>query len=408
MEQETLSAWMRLPRPLQAMYFRNAAREAKKAKKRLEQQAGRMKNLQKHLEFHPLPEDDDEWKTWRIIAVDGSYSPRTSERVGVRQGTYQAGYMLFEGKRFIEEEYWSGTLSDDQMGDPDKTKKILELSCTNLERKIALQLLDKADLIIIDGSFFGFRVRCNEIRNKTLNLEEWKTGADLVDETRDMSLKLLNSGKALGVVKRVRTDALDGWLIYKHGDESHCINRNDRAILSYLMPENSWFAYKSLFGSLDTVIPVTPPIVTPFYVFSRLRARYRYFSRRPKTVSSDYLVKHTRDQVNRDIKKDLNVSSDALAVARYYLKNERYQLPMCIEAHKDVKITRYLSYLKADVHKATGLPYPIDLIDDNVTLPSGFTKEFLEEVESLLIREHSLDPNDLSDYFKSINPQKEE
>jgi len=54
----------------------------------------------------------------------------------------------------------------------------------------------------------------------------------------------------------------------------------------------------------------------------------------------------------------------------------------------------------------TGLPFPIDLIDENVLLPRGFTKEFVEEVEALLIQDKALDKVDLSNYFSYLNPQK--
>lgn len=395
MKEEDLSAWMKLPRPLQSQYFENAAREAAKAKEKLMQQVDKMKALLPHLKFKSIPKNE-EWKHWKIVAVDGSYSPNISERLGVRQGVYQAGCMLFEGEKFLKENYWSGTLSENQVGDPEKTTQILRLLCTNLERTIALRFLKDADLILIDGSFFGFRVRCNEIRRKRLDLEEWKTGAELVDDTRDKTLTLLNSEKALGIVKRIRTDALDGWLTYKYGNEKHCINQNDRAILACLMPENSLFSYKWLHAS----VPAS------FYAFNRYRAE-----RRGARGSADKILEKAQGAAVRQVEQDLGeevVGTDILVASRYYLRVKRYTLPMCIEAHRDVDINRYLAYLRENIHDVTGLPYPIDLIDDNVSVPTGFTQEFLEEIWGILIREHSLDPDDLTNYFQSINPQKEE
>lgn len=64
-----------------------------------------------------------------------------------------------------------------------------------------------------------------------------------------------------------------------------------------------------------------------------------------------------------------------------------------------------LAYFQANPNPVTGLPFPIDLIDQNVSLPRGFTKEF---VEALLIRDRELDGFDLSNYFMYINPQMEE
>jgi hypothetical protein len=36
--------------------------------------------------------------------------------------------------------------------------------------------------------------------------------------------------------------------------------------------------------------------------------------------------------------------------------------------------------------RATGLPLPLDMMDQNVGLPAGFTREFVEEIEANLIK----------------------
>jgi hypothetical protein len=61
-----------------------------------------------------------------------------------------------------------------------------------------------------------------------------------------------------------------------------------------------------------------------------------------------------------------------------------------------------------NINHATGLPFPIDLIDENVTLPAGFTNEFVEEIEAQLVRDPELDKLDLANNFAPINPQKKE
>jgi hypothetical protein len=50
----------------------------------------------------------------------------------------------------------------------------------------------------------------------------------------------------------------------------------------------------------------------------------------------------------------------------------------------------------------------LDMVDQNVRLPRGFTREFVEEVEADLIRDHQLDKFDLQNHFAYLNPQKEE
>jgi len=399
--QLNLSAWMELPKPLQFEYFDHARREAEKIKEKLLEQRKKFDILRKHLKFHPLPDDDQKWLKWKIVAVDGSYSTTICDRVGLRLGVYQAGYLIFEGRELKGEKYWSGVFIQDQdYTSLDVTRKILELLCTRLERQIALDALtrENPDLILIDGSFFGFRVKCEDVKNVRLPDDlKWSTGKDLVNEVRDYTLRLLNSMKAIGIVKRTRTCALDGWLIYKYGSDKYCIGQNDRAILQHIMPENTWFAYKSLFG-----------IPNAHLIFTRIRGRYRLLQKSKKEITQKDLLSIACRHVNHDLKRELGLSLNALPITQYYIKARKELLPLCIETHEKLNVVKYLGYLKSEINPSTGLPFPIDLIDSVITLPSGFTKEFLEEIEGILLKEHNLDPSDVTTYFKSINPQKEE
>ena len=58
--------------------------------------------------------------------------------------------------------------------------------------------------------------------------------------------------------------------------------------------------------------------------------------------------------------------------------------------------------------KATGLPLLLDLIDQDVGIPRGFTREFVEEIEATLARDPDLDKFELETRFSSLNPQKQE
>ena len=52
--------------------------------------------------------------------------------------------------------------------------------------------------------------------------------------------------------------------------------------------------------------------------------------------------------------------------------------------------------------------FPFDLTDSNVTIPSGLTQEFVEEVEAQLLKDNTLDLSDISNHFSRLNPQKNE
>jgi len=391
--------WSKMPITLQHQFFSHARDEALACKQKLTEQAEKIRQFSSFPEFKRVSEDD-QWKNWTVACVDGSYSPAISERIGARYGAYCGGYLIFKGEELVDEGYQSGTLSQDQVEDPEYTGMILSLLCINLERKIALHCLknEGVDLLLIDGSFFGFRARCSEIRNKEINNGDFVTGGDLVDSVRDKSIELVNSGKAVGIIKRVHTTALDGWLLYKHGDESCCMGRNDRSILASLMSPKSWFAYEWLLGSPGA-----------FNQFTGFRETYRRLVARRRFKGMNSVFKETVRLIERDIKRNLNCApDDVLQTARRYLRCNNSAPPFCFETRKDADPKPLVAYFQAVHNPATGLPFPIDLIDENVSLPRGFTKEFVEEVEALLIRDEELDKIDLSNYFMYINPQKEE
>ena len=98
----------------------------------------------------------------------------------------------------------------DQVKDPELTQRVLRLLCTKLERDVAVHCLENedVDLLLIDGSFFGFRANMYQIRKKDVNLPEFKKVGELVDYVRDASIELMQSGKTVGIIKGVRTTPL--------------------------------------------------------------------------------------------------------------------------------------------------------------------------------------------------------
>ena len=59
-------------------------------------------------------------------------------------------------------------------------------------------------------------------------------------------------------------------------------------------------------------------------------------------------------------------------------------------------------------NKATGLPIQLDLTDQDITIPAGFTREFVEEIEARLTKDSKLDMYEIENHFGSLNPQKQE
>jgi len=394
---ENFPEWVKIPTQMQYQFFELAEKQAEYIKANLLKNKEKLRKLGTLLRFNGIPESD-EWKNWRIAVVDGSDSPVISERIGGRFGTYGATYHIYQGLDHLEEEYFSGHFYDFQVGDPEVSKKLLSLLTTKLEREIAFACLKKdIDLLIIDGSFFGFRPRCRIVHNHELQSEEFKNGAELVKYIRDCSIRLLESRKAIGIIKRVQTSAIDGWMIHKTGNDTLRLNRNDKEILSSLMKEGEWFSYATAFG--DPVL---------FNYYTRLALAYRRYAA-DTSRSMESIFDASKGEVDRDIRRDLLCENEEIfKTTRHYVRCSYPAPPFCFETPINFDAEPVLAFFRASCSKVTGLPLPFDLTDQDITIPADFTKEFVEEIEARLVKEKDLDEYDLENHFASLNPQKME
>jgi len=79
-----------------------------------------------------------------------------------------------------------------------------------------------------------------------------------------------------------------------------------------------------------------------------------------------------------------------------------------IEVHPKMKLGPVIAFCQSSCNAATGLPLPLDLVDQAVGIPRGFTREFVEEIEATLAKDPDLDKFELETRFSSLNPQKGE
>jgi len=395
---QTTPNWLKLPVKLQHQFFEHAEAEAQRTKKLLLEQKKKLDEIRKLLSFKPI-HIDDSWKDWRVAVVDGSGSPMMSERIGGRFGTYSAGYHIFQGMELAEEEFFSGYITDDQVGSSEVSQKILGLLTTELEREVALKCVKKdVDLIMIDGPFFGFRPRCRIVAEKEIAVPVPRKGSDLVSRLVEMSLKLLDCGKAVGIIKRVQIAAIDGWTILRSGNRDLALSRNDKDILASLMKLGESFSYEKHFGFHDA-----------FNYLSRLAWAFGRFYTTEGGRSVESIYKACKGDVERNIRHNLNFEpSQILKTTRYYVRCSYPAAPFSIEVKPSMDIEPILSFCQATCNKATGLPLSLDLIDQDVGIPRGFTREFVEEIEATLARDPELDKFELETRFSSLNPQKQE
>ncbi len=389
--------WVKIPSKMQTQFFELAEKRAKNVKAKLLEDKKKLEKLRKLLTFSRIQEND-KWKDWRIAVVDGSDSPVMSERIGGRFGTYGATYHIFRGLDLVEEEYYSGDYSEYQIGDPETSMKMLQILTAILERETAMDCLRKdVDLVIIDGSFFGFRPNSRKIHNQQLPSSRLKTGLQLVKHVRDLSIRLLQSGKAIGIIKRVQSSALDGWTVYKNGNNDLQMNRNDKEILASMLREGEWFSYETAFQD-----------PTVFNYYTRLALAYsRYAVDLERSMQS--IFNAVKADVDRNIKRDLVCEPDLiLKTSRHYVRCAYPTSPFCFETPIGFDLNPLLAFFKASVNRATGLPIQLDLTDQDVTIPAGFTREFVEEIEARLTKDPELDKFEIENHFGSLNPQKQE
>jgi hypothetical protein len=59
----------------------------------------------------------------------------------------------------------------------------------------------------------------------------------------DMSMVLQGSGRAVGVIKRVRTAAIDGCMMHKSGSREVAMGCNDKDILASFMRSDEYLSF---------------------------------------------------------------------------------------------------------------------------------------------------------------------
>ena len=417
---------LKIPRPLQDKFFNAAEGEADRLLKRVGEIDKLIKRLSDEVArgISPIRLRSD-WRDMTIAVVDGSDTPAIDERIGVRFGLYAAAYKLFKGEDPLEngEGYLGDRLNEQIRVGKETFLKVLDLVTTYLERMLAEHLLKQntphVDLLILDGSFLGYRTGCSLVKGEQIDLTEPVTGKhfrtiyDLISEINDLTLKIAKSGRAVGVIKRVPTEAIEGYIRYRYG-EGEGLNLSDRALLSLVMSQGEVFSYEKYFGSRFRIDALS---------------WYRTVSRDPKVrgKSRDEILKEAERRVKVQLKADLTapasqkgkgkVSHEGILeladrLSRFFVLTREGLPPICVEVPNSVLVSEnlldnVLSYCLETSSPVTGLPKSLDLVDELVSLPRGLGKDFVTEVEARLLM-RGVDSRRLIALFSRFNPQKDE
>lgn len=416
---EEVPDFLKIPKPLQQKFFAVAEEEYRRILSRIEAMDDVLKWFRQELArgIRAVVKNDS-WRSMKIAFVDGSDTPAIDDRIGVRYGLYAVAFKVFKGIDSVENgEAYIGDRLVGEPGEPkEKFLKKLDLITTYYERVTALNLLRtdnyelKPDLVIIDGSFFGYRTGCSAVKRDELEWEDPLTKKrfhyfyELIVEISRLTEEILKTGRAIGVIKRVPTAAIDGYLRYKHGSDAG-INLSDRALLSLFLKTGEVFDYQQY---------LEPHLWYDTFSWYSSTAR----DRKMRGKDAEAILKEAERRIKIQIKSDLNPPNKkedehiirlVRGTRRFFIRTTEEQPPVCVEIPEDFDdnlLQPLISYLVDTANPATGLPLGLDLVDDLVSLPRGIGKEFIDEIEARLLM-HGIPRHKLMALFSRFNPQKE-
>lgn len=419
MEPEKIPAVLRIPRPLQERFYELAREEVSRLLKAIRSVDPRfLEPFEEVVGGAKREPRRVEWRDSVFAIVDGSDTPSIVERIGLKYGLSAAGLKLFRGLEALPEgESFVGEALRGQVNESkEEFLKKLDLVTVYLERRMALGALERADYVVLDGSFFGFRAGCSRVKERKLDWVDPFTHRrfgfvqELIDELVEMTEELLGTGRVFGVVKRVATSAIDGYVGYRYGPD-RMLGLSDRSVLMLVTSPGDVVEYSSVFDR-------------PHEVYSLLRSM---LEERSGAVSKEVLE---RDLATAERRFRVQLDSDLIpyearekerverlerlvrligSTERVFVRTVESQPPVCVElprdAPRDLKDLA-VTYALETFNPATGLPIALDVVDDLVSLPRGLGSEFVEEVEAELLR-RGIDVGSLRAFFSRVNPQKE-
>jgi hypothetical protein len=371
MVDEKESEWQKMAIPLQIQFVQ-------KINEVLDKYEVNFKNMEKGLEeireqyknVAQRASENSDWKSWKVVVIDGSNSAVT-ERNGISVFCISSvGIMVdVRTEKIIDEWYMSDVVTVER--DVEDLESYVGLKRMDLERKMIKEACKhKPDLIIIDGPFFP-------------SMKIIAVGED-TKELEDIQLNTLeaknNNIPIISIVKR----SVSKFFYYKAKLEGNLIpNITDKLLMTVILSPKT-------FGYLD-----------------KISTMWKYAYRgdfpidRGETKATSWLNTKWR-QFDKDFINSFDTPT-------YFVRSIdtadafKTEVP---DYCKD-KLNAILSFLVNWCNPDTGLPYAFDLVDQVSMVPSGFSKEFSEELEAGLIERFD-NPERvklISKFFSPLNPQ---
>ncbi|NWG08771.1 MAG: DNA double-strand break repair nuclease NurA [Nitrososphaerales archaeon] len=391
--------WKNLPIDLQERFYYEAEEEAGRLLDAIAEVERAVDEGRRKISnsFENLKKTD---RMMTIAAIDSSRSVTPGEKLGARFTVYSVGMVVVRGLEKMEEpRYGAGRLRTSQSSSSEFTRYLLALLQDLEERKMALHALERGDvdLVLIDGSFFGFSYEVFRIRREGLMTASMER---LLKETYDATQELINSRRCIGVVKRSRTRAIGGFLSYKEKRRHPLVSLSDKFILTLVMPPSTILKYPTL---------LTGP--QSFKIYSRLATQ---MGASVSTFDFDKELDNARRwvldtfigafQISKEEAEDI-ISS----LNRMYVRIFKEDSPFEMEYPTNVNMQMILDYLgnQVNFNEATGLPIALDMVDELVSIPREFTRDFAQEVEARIAQKYDGKLEAIRAFFTNLNPQKE-
>jgi hypothetical protein len=255
---------------------------------------------------------------------------------------------------------------------------------------MALESLNQCDLLILDGSFYGFVYGALRMKKSGYygDYEE-----KVLRETFEATENLRKSGKVIGVIKRSHTKAIGGYLTVKHKNNLFT-TIIDKLILSMLMPQKSVFSYRKLLG--EELVPIYTSIASLASTKQKI----------------ENLVQEATERVYSPF-ETLKLEKEGFKEMRRIQIKYHKDMPPCeIEYPSSINEKQLLNLLgqRNFFNEATNLPIALDLIDSEINLSAKFTEEFVLEIEGRVLETVTKNKGSqeaVKTFFTLLNPQKQ-
>jgi len=178
--------WHQLPLDLQAQFYERAEKDSDSILKRAIEIYEKLKGLPEELRFCIKKFEFSE-KDLSIAAIDGSKSMSISNRLGMKVAVLSAGALILKDNK-REEKFKTYSIKEKQKFSDATVSYRISLLLSYLERKIALEMLNDVDYVLIDGSFYGFIYPLLRLKKEGLLSDKMKELLEQVFDLTSISL----------------------------------------------------------------------------------------------------------------------------------------------------------------------------------------------------------------------------